>query len=79
MMDYSILINIFFFVFFNSFKSLVLTFPQKWSSNQLCIQDIFEHKNNVTFSAKPDDIKSFKHFCAKALNALQANGATVKY
>ncbi|XP_055299892.1 uncharacterized protein LOC129567252 [Sitodiplosis mosellana] len=61
------------------FKSLIDTEPHRWTNNRMCIQDIFEHKRNVSQAIHTKEVKAFADFCSKALFAIREAGNAVKY
>lgn len=61
------------------FKSLVETEPTRWANNKMCIQDIFEHKRNVTQAVPIKELKAFQGFCGQSLKAIRNAGNSVKY
>lgn len=61
------------------FKSFVETEPQRWTDNKMCVQDIFEHKRNVTNAIRLHELKAFKLFCVKSLAIIGEIGGSVKY
>lgn len=68
-----------FFHSFFSFKSLIDTETYRWTNNRMCVQDIFEHKRNVTQAIHTKEIKAFADLCGKALLAIRDAGNSVKY
>lgn len=69
----------FFFLPLLRFKSLIDAEPQRWTNNKMCIQDIFEHKNNVGQAIHIKEMKAFREFCLKSLVTIRAAGSSVKY
>lgn len=53
--------------------------PKRWIGNHMCVQDIFEHKWNVTHKIMSSHIKAFKDFCKTSLSIIQEIGPSVKY
>lgn len=51
----------------------------KWQKTNMCTQDIFMHKNNVTQMIYASDIKEFKEFCNESLKILRSGGSSVRY